>query len=345
MYIVLRNFLFLFDAELIHEFSVRAIKIICKLPFSKNILRNFYVTNDNALERNLFGLKFKNPVGLAAGFDKNADCYNEFSNFGFGFIEIGTVTPLPQPGNPKKRIFRLTKDKSIINRLGFNNKGLDEIVKNLKKERDIILGANIGKNVFTDNKDGYKDYLKCMEDLSDYVDYFAINISSPNTKKLRDFHKKELLKPLLENLTMHNNKKNSRKPILLKISPDLQKNQLDEIISIITELKIDGIIATNTSISRVGVKSVYKNEAGGLSGKLLNKKSNEIIYYLRKKLGKNYPIIGVGGIMNPKDAIEKIECGADLVQIYTGFIYEGPSLIKRINNLLLNKELSSNYEK
>tara|TARA_B100000989_G_scaffold280329_1_gene243681 strand:- start:2526 stop:3563 length:1038 start_codon:yes stop_codon:yes gene_type:complete len=345
MYIVLRNFLFLFDAELIHEFSVKAIKFICKIPYSKMVLRNLFVINNNILERNLFGLKFKNPVGLAAGFDKNADCYNEFSNFGFGFIEIGTVTPLPQAGNPKKRIFRLTKDKSIINRLGFNNKGLDEIIKNLKKERDIIIGANIGKNVFTSNKDGHKDYLKCIQGLYDFVDYFAINISSPNTKNLREFHNKELLKPLLENLIIFNNKQSSRKPILLKISPDLKKNQLDDIISIILELKIDGIIATNTSISRDGVKSIHKNEIGGLSGKLLNKKSNEIIFYLRKKLGDNYPIIGVGGIMKPEDALEKIKCGADLVQLYTGFIYEGPTLIKRINNLILDEELNKNYEK
>ena len=335
MYSLIRRILFLFDAELIHEFSVKAIKLLNLLPFSKQILRYFFLTNSKVLERDLFGLNFKNPVGLAAGFDKNAECYNEFSNFGFGFIEIGTVTPLPQPGNPKKRIFRLVEDKSLINRLGFNNKGLNEITKNLRKKRDIIIGANIGKNFFTENKDGYKDYLKCLQGLYDFVDYFAINISSPNTKNLRQFHDKNLLRPLLESLINYNNSQSSRKPMLLKISPDIERNELDDIISLVSELKIDGIIATNTTISRDNLKSKHKNETGGLSGELLKNKSNDIIKYLRKNLDKNFPIIGVGGIMSAEDAIEKFKCGADLVQLYTGFIYKGPSLIKKINNLLL----------
>lgn len=337
MYRLIRKILFLFDAELIHEFSVKLIKLLSKVPFSKYILRYFFLVNNQSLERNLFGLKFKNPVGLAAGFDKNAECYNEFSNFGFGFIEIGTVTPLPQPGNPKKRIFRLIEDKSLINRLGFNNKGLNEIRKNLKKKRDVIIGANIGKNVFTDNKDGYKDYLECLEGLHDSVDYFAINISSPNTKNLRQFHNKELLKPLLEHLINYNNNKPSKKPMLLKISPDLEKNQLDDIVSLVSELKIDGIIATNTTISRDMVKSNHKNETGGLSGQLLNEKSNDIIKYLRKNLDKNFPIIGVGGIMTKEDAIKKLNAGADLIQLYTGFIYEGPELIKDINKAIISQ--------
>ena len=335
MYSLIRRILFLFDAELIHEFSVKAIKLLNLLPFSKQILRYFFLTNSKVLERDLFGLNFKNPVGLAAGFDKNAECYNEFSNFGFGFIEIGTVTPLPQPGNPKKRIFRLVEDKSLINRLGFNNKGLNEITKNLRKKRDIIIGANIGKNFFTENKDGHKDYLKCLQGLYDFVDYFAINISSPNTKNLRQFHDKNLLRPLLESLINYNNSQSSRKPMLLKISPDIERNELDDIISLVSELKIDGIIATNTTISRDNLKSKHKNETGGLSGELLKDKSNDIIKYLRKNLDKNFPIIGVGGIMSAEDAIEKFKCGADLVQLYTGFIYKGPSLIKKINNLLL----------
>ena len=335
MYSLIRRILFLFDAELIHEFSVKAIKILNLLPFSKQILRYFFLTNSKVLERDLFGLNFKNPVGLAAGFDKNAECYNEFSNFGFGFIEIGTVTPLPQPGNPKKRIFRLVEDRSLINRLGFNNKGLDEITKNLRKKRDIIIGANIGKNFFTENKDGHKDYLKCLQGLHDFVDYFAINISSPNTKNLRQFHDKNLLRPLLESLINYNNSQSSRKPMLLKISPDIERKELDDIISLVSELKIDGIIATNTTISRDNLKSKHKNETGGLSGELLKDKSNDIIKYLRKNLDKNFPIIGVGGIMSAEDAIEKFKCGADLVQLYTGFIYKGPSLIKKINNLLL----------
>jgi dihydroorotate dehydrogenase len=335
MYSLIRRILFLFDAELIHEFSVKAIKLLNLLPFSKEILRYFFLSNSKVLERNLFGLNFKNPVGLAAGFDKNAECYNEFSNFGFGFIEIGTVTPLPQPGNPKKRIFRLVEDRSLINRLGFNNKGLDEITKNLRKKRDIIIGANIGKNFFTENKDGHKDYLKCLQGLYDFVDYFAINISSPNTKNLRQFHDKNLLRPLLESLINYNNSQSSRKPMLLKISPDIERKELDDIISLVSELKIDGIIATNTTISRDNLKSKLKNETGGLSGELLKDKSNDIIKYLRENLDKNFPIIGVGGIMSAEDAIEKFKCGADLVQLYTGFIYKGPSLIKKINNLLL----------
>ena len=337
MYSLIRRILFLFDAELIHEFSVKSIKLLSLLPFSKQILRYFFHVNTKALERNLFGLKFKNPVGLAAGFDKNAECYNEFSNFGFGFIEIGTVTPLPQPGNPKKRIFRLVEDKSLINRLGFNNKGLDEITKNLRKKRDIIIGANIGKNFFTENKDGHMDYLKCLQGLHDLVDYFAINISSPNTKNLRQFHDKDLLKPLLESLINYNNNQSSRKPMLLKISPDLDTKQLDDIISLVSELKINGIIATNTTISRDNLKSKYQNEIGGLSGELLKEKSNYIIKYLRKKLDNNFPIIGVGGIMTKDDAIEKLNSGADLIQLYTGFIYKGPGLIRDINKAIINQ--------
>ena len=337
MYSLIRRILFLFDAELIHEFSVKSIKLLSLLPFSKQILRHFFLVNTKALERNLFGLKFKNPVGLAAGFDKNAECYNEFSNFGFGFIEIGTVTPLPQPGNPKKRIFRLVEDKSLINRLGFNNKGLDEITKNLRKKRDIIIGANIGKNFFTENKDGHKDYLKCLQGLHGLVDYFAINISSPNTKNLRQFHDKDLLKPLLESLINYNNNQSSRKPMLLKISPDLDTKELDDIISLVSELKIDGIIATNTTISRDNLKSKYQNEIGGLSGELLKEKSNYIIKYLRKKLDNNFPIIGVGGIMTKDDAIEKLNLGANLIQLYTGFIYRGPGLIRDINKAIINQ--------
>jgi dihydroorotate dehydrogenase len=311
--------------------------LINRIPFASLIIKKFFCLNDINLERKLLGLNFKNPIGLAAGFDKNAECYNEFSNFGFGFIEIGTVTPVPQPGNPKKRIFRLVEDKSIINRLGFNNKGLDKVVRNLDKKRNIIIGANIGKNFFTKNEDAYKDYLKCLNGLNKYVDYFAINISSPNTKGLRDFHDKSLLGPFLKKLINANNKMTKPKPMLLKISPDLDNTQLDDIIQLVMDLNIDGVIATNTTTSRDGLMSKYKEEAGGLSGMLLKEKSNLIISYLRKKLGDNFPIIGVGGVMSPQDAIEKFESGADLVQLYTGFIYEGPGLIKNINKLLLKR--------
>ncbi|MDA9749698.1 quinone-dependent dihydroorotate dehydrogenase [Flavobacteriaceae bacterium] len=337
MYSLIRKILFFFDAEQIHEFSVYSIKLINRIPFASLIIKKFFCLNDINLERKLLGLNFKNPIGLAAGFDKNAECYNEFSNFGFGFIEIGTVTPVPQPGNPKKRIFRLVEDKSIINRLGFNNKGLDKVVRNLDKKRNIIIGANIGKNFFTKNEDAYKDYLKCLNGLNKYVDYFAINISSPNTKGLRDFHDKSLLGPFLKKLINANNKMTKPKPMLLKISPDLDNTQLDDIIQLVIDLNIDGVIATNTTTSRDGLVSKYKEETGGLSGMLLKEKSNLIISYLRKKLGDNFPIIGVGGVMSPQDAIEKFESGADLVQLYTGFIYEGPGLIKNINKLLLKR--------
>ena len=337
MYSLIRKILFFFDAEQIHEFSVYSIKLINRIPFASLIIKKFFCLNDINLERKLLGLNFKNPIGLAAGFDKNAECYNEFANFGFGFIEIGTVTPVPQPGNPKKRIFRLVEDKSIINRLGFNNKGLDKVVRNLDKKRNIIIGANIGKNFFTKNEDAYKDYLKCLNGLNKYVDYFAINISSPNTKGLRDFHDKSLLGPFLKKLIYANNKMTKPKPMLLKISPDLDNTQLDDIIQLVIDLNIDGVIATNTTTSRDGLVSKYKEETGGLSGMLLKEKSNLIISYLRKKLGDNFPIIGVGGVMSPQDAIEKFESGADLVQLYTGFIYEGPGLIKNINKLLLKR--------
>ena len=340
MYKILRNFLFLFDAELIHEFSVKFIRIFSSIPIFKLIIRKIFVVNHVSLEKKLFGLTFKNPVGLAAGFDKNAEYYRDFSNFGFGFIEIGTVTPLPQPGNPKKRIFRLVEDKSLINRLGFNNKGVEAVANNLKKRRDIIIGANIGKNFFTENVDAHNDYLICLKDLHDYIDYFAVNISSPNTKGLREFHDRELLKPLLEKLVNQNNNMTSRKPLLLKISPDINDQQIDDIVQLVLELQIDGVIATNTSISRDGLLSKYKKENGGLSGMKLNNRSNSIISILRKKLGRDFPIIGVGGIMSAENALEKIKCGADLIQLYTGFIYEGPSLIKSINKLLLDQELN-----
>ena len=337
MYSLLRKILFLFDAELIHEFSVFSIKLFNKIPLSDYIIKKFFYVDDKRLERNILGLKFKNPVGLAAGFDKNAECYNEFSNFGFGFIEIGTVTPIPQPGNPKKRIFRLVEDKSLINRLGFNNKGLSSIVNNLKKQRDIIIGANIGKNFFTKNNEAHNDYLKCISELNEFVDYFAVNISSPNTKGLREFHDKSLLRPLLEKLIKFNDKQNNKRPLLLKISPDLSEEQLAEIVVLIKDLNLDGIIATNTTVSRDGATSKFKIQQGGMSGQLLKIKSNTIVKYLRKNLGENFPIIGVGGIMSADDAIERLNSGADLIQIYTGFIYRGPSLIKEINKAIINQ--------
>ena len=318
MYKLVRSFLFLFDSEVIHKISTKLIKFYNLIPFSSKLLRNSYLISDKNLEKEVFGIKFSNPVGLAAGFDKNASFYNDFRNFGFGFIEIGTVTPLPQKGN-----------------LGFNNDGLENIKKNLNKKREVIIGANIGKNSFTKNKEAYLDYSKCYNELYPYVDYFAINISSPNTKNLRDLHNKNLLEPLIKKITSLNFKRSNPKPILLKISPDLSFNQLDQIIEIVIDYKIDGIIATNTSISREGLISKNMNETGGLSGKPINKRSNEIISYISRKSNKAFPIIGVGGIMTAEDAVEKIKSGADLIQLYTGFIYNGPKLIKSINKALI----------
>jgi len=341
MYKLIRNLLFLFDAEVIHEFSTKLIKNFSLIPFSSFIIKKCYQVSDKSLEKELFGIKFKNPVGLAAGFDKNAEYYNEFSNFGFGFIEIGTVTPLPQEGNPKKRIFRLSRDKALINRLGFNNSGVEKTKKNLNKKKNVIIGANIGRNSFTSNEEADLDYIKCYNELYPYVNYFAINISSPNTKGLRELHDKDLLEPLIKRITSLNFSKENPKPILIKISPDVTFSQLDQIIELVIYYRIHGIIATNTSILREDLLSKNKSETGGLSGKPINRRSNEIISYISKKSNKAFPIIGVGGIMSAEDALEKIKSGADLVQLYTGFIYNGPKLIRSINKGLIEYYKSS----
>ncbi len=313
-----------------------------KIPFVASVVKRMYLINDKRLERNLFGLTFKNPVGLAAGFDKNALLFDELSHFGFGFIEIGTVTPLAQDGNPKKRLFRLKDDSGIINRMGFNNAGLDAVVKKLKaRKTTILIGGNMGKNKITPNEDAADDYLLCFNDLFEHVDYFVVNVSSPNTPNLRALQDKEPLTKLLKLLQIENRKmakfcpKGKTKPMLLKIAPDLTNEQLLDIIDIVKETEIDGVIATNTTISREGLTSKNKVETGGLSGKPVYKRSTEVIRFLAEKSNKAFPIIGVGGIHSAEDAIEKIKAGADLVQIYTGFIYEGPSLIKKINKALL----------
>ncbi len=303
----------------------------------------FYSTNSKDLEIEVFGLKFKNRVGLAAGFDKDAKLYNELSSFGFGFIEVGTVTPLPQEGNPKPRLFRLKSDQAIINRMGFNNSGLKSIVKNLKdKHTDIIIGGNIGKNKITKNEEAVKDYILCFEALFPYVNYFVVNVSSPNTPGLRDLQDKDPLTNLLNTLQKINLSMQKRKPILLKIAPDLTNEQLDDIVDIVKFTKIDGVVATNTTINRDGlIESQNKLNSignGGLSGKPLKERSNEVIKYLSTKSNNSFPIIGVGGIHSANDALEKIKCGATLVQLYTGFVYEGPSLIKSINKSLLDYE-------
>ncbi|WP_114904281.1 quinone-dependent dihydroorotate dehydrogenase [Kordia sp. SMS9] len=334
---LVKPILFRFDPEKVHHFTFSLIRTLCKIPFVSSIFRRMYVVNDKRLERTVFGLTFKNPVGLAAGFDKDAKLYNELSNFGFGFIEIGTLTPKPQVGNPKKRLFRLKQDEAIINRMGFNNGGVHEAVERLKKNKGVLIGGNIGKNKVTPNEDAVEDYKICFEALFPHVDYFVVNVSSPNTPGLRELQDKEPLTALLSTLQGMNREKASPKPILLKIAPDLTNEQLEDIIEIVANTNIAGVIATNTTISREGLQSPDKEEMGGLSGKPLTNRSTEVIRFLAEKSNKAFPIIGVGGIHTAKDALEKLDAGADLVQLYTGFVYEGPNLIKNINKELLKR--------
>ena len=301
-----------------------------KYTFKYNFRNNKY------LEREVFGIKFPNPVGLAAGFDKNAEIYKQMHDHGFGFIEIGTVTPKPQDGNPKKRIFRLVNDDAIINRLGFNNDGVDQIVNRLKKNINVIIGGNIGKNKDTPNEKAADDYLICFQKLYDHVDYFAVNVSSPNTPHLRDLQNTEGLRSILIPL-IDENKKRLNKPILLKISPDLDNSDVLSIVDLIQELKIDGIITTNTTLSREKLKSgnKLKSQKGGLSGAPLRNRSTEVISLIHKYSKGNVPIIGVGGIMSADDALEKLNAGASLIQVYTGFIYNGPSFNYKINREII----------
>jgi dihydroorotate dehydrogenase len=341
--LLIRPILFWFDPEKVHYFTFSSLRIINKIPLISNLFNSIYKFEDQRLEREVFGLKFKNPVGLAAGFDKDAKLYKELSNVGFGFIEIGTLTPKPQEGNPKKRLFRLPSDSAIINRMGFNNGGVLEAVERLKKNNgQVLIGGNIGKNKLTPNENAKDDYVICFEALYDYVDYFVVNVSSPNTPGLRELQEKEPLTKLLQTLQDLNNQKGGTlslskgKPILLKIAPDLTNEQLLDIIDIVNETKIAGVIATNTTISRDGLTSENKVEVGGLSGRPLTKRSTEVIKFLSEKSNKSFPIIGVGGIHSADDAIEKLNAGASLVQLYTGFIYEGPQLIKEINKKLLS---------
>jgi len=335
--LLIRPILFQFDPEKVHHFTFSLIRFLHKIPFVGSLINSYYEVKSPKLEREVFGLKFKNPVGLAAGFDKDAKLYQELSNFGFGFIEIGTLTPKPQDGNPKKRLFRLQEDSAIINRMGFNNGGVEDAIIRLKKNKGVLIGGNIGKNKITPNEEAVNDYVICFEALFDYVDYFVVNVSSPNTPNLRELQEKEPLKALLNTLQNLNLKKDKSKPILLKIAPDLTNEQLLDIIEIINETKIAGVIASNTTISREGLESANKSEMGGLSGKPLTNRSTEVIRFLSEKSNKSFPIIGVGGIHSAKDALEKLDAGATLVQLYTGFIYEGPKLIKKINKALLKK--------
>lgn len=341
MYRLIRNILFWFDAEEVHYFAMNTLAFLCRFSFIKYLLERKCKPISHHLSKEVFGLTFKNPVGLAAGFDKNAKYLNELEALGFGFVEIGTVTPLPQPGNPKPRLFRLPKDKALINRMGFNNEGVKVVAERLKKFKNkqaqtskprLIIGGNIGKNKITANKDAWKDYEICFNELHDKVDYFVVNVSSPNTPGLRDLQQKDSLREILIHLQQINKSKNIQRPILLKISPDLSQNELDDIIDLAEEIKLDGLVAANTTISRDHLitpkKDILKMGAGGLSGNPLTELSGRITRHIHSRTA--IPIISSGGIFSAADAKEKIDGGASLIQVWTGFIYEGPGIVKKI---------------
>jgi len=363
MYKFLRNILFLFPTEWVHYFSMNCLRILCSIDLIRKLLATrFSPTPSENLQSEILNLKFKNLVGLGAGFDKNAKYLRELETLGFGFVEIGTVTPLPQAGNEKPRLFRLPKDHALINRMGFNNDGVKVISERLKNWKEssefrvrshesvqvdsrlptndsrLIIGGNIGKNKITPNEDAWKDYEVCFKELHPYVDYFVVNVSSPNTPGLRELQEKESLRKILRHLQMINNGKAVAKPILLKIAPDLTKEQLDDVIDLALEIKLDGLVATNTTISRVGLTTNISRltaiGAGGLSGKPLQKRSTEIVKYIFEKTKGDIPVIASGGIFTGADAKEKLDAGASLVQVWTGFIYEGPGIVKNIYNYL-----------
>lgn len=332
---IIKPFFFLFSPEKAHTLTMSLLKMTTKIPFGKSILKSFFV-HELKEPIQAFGLNFKNPIGLAAGFDKNAKYLEELQLLGFGFVEVGTVTPLPQPGNPQPRLFRLKKDNAIINRMGFNNEGVDAMVERLKnRPKGLIVGGNIGKNKNTPNENAIDDYIICFEKLFPYVDYFVVNVSSPNTPGLRELQEKGPLLEILNTLQKRNESKSAPKPILLKIAPDLTIEQLDDIDEIVKISKIAGLIATNTTIDRdklITSDEIIANIGnGGLSGLPVFRKSTDVLSYLSKKSNKLYPIIGVGGIENENHLKEKKMNGAVLVQIYTGLIYKGPSLIKTLS--------------
>jgi dihydroorotate dehydrogenase len=338
----IRSVLFLIPPETVHHIIVIVIRIIFHIPGIKSLIRKIYRIEDELLNRDLMGLHFTNPVGLAAGFDKNASFFREFSSFGFGFIEIGTVTPLGQPGNPRPRLFRIPRDMGLINRMGFNNMGLDEAIRKLRKKPEgMIIGGNIGKNTATPNEKAVDDYAKCFEGLYPFVDYFVVNVSCPNISDLSELQDKELLRGILVRLSDIRRSQARKKPILVKISPDLNSDQINDVLELISLTGMDGIVATNTTIKRenllTGKELIDKIGKGGLSGKPLRQRSTDIIKYIANRTKGKLTIIGAGGIMTPEDAIEKIRAGAHLIQIYTGFIYEGPAIIRRINIALTEK--------
>lgn len=333
----LKPLLFLFTPEKAHSLTVFSWRMVLKIPFLNTLLKNYFSFSPPSLQKKVFGISFKNPVGLAAGFDKDGKYFDDMAALGFGFIEIGTVTPKSQPGNEKPRLFRLPNDEALINRMGFNNDGVDAMVRRLKnqKNKNIIIGGNIGKNKNTPNENALDDYRICLEKLYDVVDYFVVNVSSPNTPGLRELQEKEPLSQLLKALVSDIQKKENHKPLLLKIAPDLTDSQLDDIIEIVLESGTSGIIATNTTISRAHLSTPTDQiGAGGLSGKPLSERSTQVVRYIVQKSNGNIPVIGVGGIANGRDAEEKLAAGASLVQVYTGLIYEGPSLVRNINKYL-----------
>ncbi len=340
---LLRPLLFLLPTEAAHRSVTGLFSCIMKIPGIRWAIERMYVNRDPGTEREVFGLLFPNPVGLAAGFDKEASLHGEFSSLGFGFIEIGTVTPRPQPGNPKPRMFRLPTDEGLINRMGFNNDGVKAARERLAhRKAGCIIGGNIGKNKDTPNQEALNDYLTCFRELHDHVDYFVVNVSSPNTPGLRELQDREPLMKILSSLKAENDRQAIQRPILLKIAPDLTDGQLDDIIGIVSGTGIDGVVATNTTISRDGLKTpaaeLKQLGAGGLSGKPLKDRSTEVIRYLHEKSNGSFPIIGVGGIHSAEDALEKLNAGASLIQLYTGFIYEGPGLVREINRRLSERE-------
>ena len=376
MYKIIRSVLFLFDAEKVHHFSMNALKILCSIPFIKKIIEKNY-SPLQAKAVNVFGLTFKNAVGLAAGFDKNAKYLNELAALGFGFVEIGTVTPLPQDGNEKPRLFRLPKDKALINRMGFNNDGVETVAARLKEWKrknslrvtgyglnssdqqlnnlqpvtrnpKLIIGGNIGKNKITSNEDAWLDYEKCFTALHDCVDYFVVNVSSPNTPGLRKLQEKDSLRKILTNLQTLNAELQKPKPILLKIAPDLTQQQIDDVIDLAMEIKLDGLVAANTTINRnqllTGDADLKKIGAGGLSGAVLKNRSTEIVKYISEKTMGEIPIIASGGIFTGAEAKEKLNAGAALVQVWTGFIYEGPAIVKNICNYSAKNNSSKNLK-
>ncbi len=342
MYQLLRSFLFLFDPEKVHYFSMRILKLLCSVPFTKRLLEAMYRPTGNP-SLQIFNISFPNMVGLGAGFDKNAAYLRELEALGFGFVEIGTVTPVAQDGNPKPRLFRLPQDKALINRMGFNNKGVEIVAARLKewKQRNesrtnrLIIGGNIGKNKITPNEDAWKDYESCFLALHEWVDYFVVNVSSPNTPGLRELQEKEALRKIFTALQIQNSKLKNQKPLLLKIAPDLTLEQIDDVIALALEIKLDGLVCCNTTIDRDTLSELSKTTsqkigAGGLSGIPVKKRSTEIVEYIHQRTNGQLPIIASGGIFTAADAREKIGAGAALVQVWTGFVYEGPAIVKNI---------------